>query len=125
MTETPTTCSPPAGTLDFHLRCVERALEDAQSFLMDETPEIGTREEAGADTLDLVRSALLKHLPEVRKTRVAELDEVEVLRGLARLLWNCHFELGERLFVNRGLSEGTWPHARLTPLGKRALGVEG
>jgi hypothetical protein len=51
----------------YHLRCIERALEDAQSCIAGETPEDCSAEEAASDTMAAVRQALLKHLPEIRK----------------------------------------------------------
>lgn len=109
MTDTPATCAPPAILI----------IENAVSIVCSDG-----NASASQVARDVVRELATAGY-QVVHSRVAEPDEVEALRGLARLLWNCHFELGERLFVNRGLSEGTWPHARLTPLGKRALGMEG
>lgn len=53
--------------LDFHLRCVTSALEQAQDCIHGETPEDCSPEDAARDVLDTVRAALLKHVPEIRK----------------------------------------------------------
>lgn len=58
---------PTGKEVDFHLRCVTGALEEAQDCIRGETPEDCSPEEAATEVLDHVRSALLKHLPELRK----------------------------------------------------------
>ena len=49
-----------------HLTEIQNALEQAQSCILGETPEHGTPEEARADTLHIIREALLNHVPPLR-----------------------------------------------------------
>ena len=50
-----------------HLSCIQLTLEDAQACLLGDTPEVGTYEDGRAATLEQVRAALLRHIPEIRK----------------------------------------------------------
>lgn len=51
----------------YHLRCVMRALEDAQRCICGDPPEDCSPQEQARDALVLVRAALTKHIPEIRK----------------------------------------------------------
>ena len=55
------------GAAHIHLNTIERVLEQAQACILGETPEIGSHEEARVETLERVRSALLQHIPAVRR----------------------------------------------------------
>jgi hypothetical protein len=54
-------------TSDMFIREIEVALEAAQSCIMDETPEVMSSEQAKEWTLGMIRMALLKHLPDLKK----------------------------------------------------------
>ncbi len=51
-------CIEDRATLRARLAAAEAALEQAQSCILDETPEIGTHEEAREDTLEKIRRVL-------------------------------------------------------------------